>query len=100
LTIAPWPASCKRGARGTLRFLLTDNLSASVIARIVIQKHGQVVKVLSCGLQPTYRGRFSPTPHRSFVCRLPKGRYRFYVAGTDRAGNVATKLGANILTVR
>ena len=99
LTIAPWPASCKRGARVTLRFLLIDNLSPHVRASIVIQKNGQVVKALSCGLQPIYHGRFSPTPRRSFECRLPKGRYRFSVAGTDRAGNVATKLGANILTV-
>jgi hypothetical protein len=100
LPIAPWPASCKQGARATLRFLLIDNLSPAVRATVVIRRHHEVVKSLSCGWQATYRGRYSPTSRKSFVCRLPKGRYRFYVVARDQAGNVAEKQGANVLTVR
>jgi hypothetical protein len=36
----------------------------------------------------------------SFVCKLPRGTYRFYVYATDIAGNIATKVATNRLTVK
>ena len=35
-----------------------------------------------------------------FVCRLAKGRYRFYVYATDAAGNTQSTVASNRLTVR
>ena len=35
-----------------------------------------------------------------FVCRLPRGAYRFSVYARDEAGNAQTRVGSNVLTVK
>ena len=96
-TFAPRSASVKKGRRATLYYRVTDNASAQAAVTIHIRNSdGAVKKKLALGLKGTGALR-----HRSFVCRLPKGVYRFEVFARDLSGNAAEKpLGRNRLTVR
>lgn len=99
VTYAPRSACCKRYTEVTLRFRVTDGQSPKAKVVIVITQAGRVVKSLSCGWRLTYHGPRSPDARKTFRCALPKGRYRFTVEAEDLAGNRATVLGSNRLTV-
>ncbi|MBE0617175.1 MAG: hypothetical protein IH608_04520 [Proteobacteria bacterium] len=93
-TYAPRAASCKRNAYVTLRFRVTDKLSPKARVTILLTKGTRTFKTLSVGTRAT--GKLLG---RRFKCRLAKGTYRFVVKAKDLAGNNATRVGSNALTV-
>ena len=91
-------ASVRRGAKATLRYKIKDPAPSSgkATVRIVIRKvGGKVVKTV------TLKGRpVGKSLKYRFVCKLQKGRYRYFVFATDAAGNKQTKVARNTLRVR
>jgi hypothetical protein len=96
-TFAPRAASVKKGRRVTLRYRVTDDLSASATVTIRIRtRAGAPRKTLALGLRGT-----GPERRCSFTCKLARGVYRFTVEARDLNGNAAQKpLGSNRLTVK
>ena len=91
-------ASVRRGAKATLRYKIKDPAPSSgkATVRIVIRKvGGKVVKTVTLKSRPVGKS----LKYR-FVCKLQKGRYRYFVFATDAAGNKQTKVARNTLRVR
>lgn len=89
-------AAVKRGARVKLAYEVDDSVSPSATAALKItDPHGKVVKAVKLGLKPT--GAWKTY---SFVCRLPRGTYRYSVLATDLAGNQQVKAGVARLVVK
>jgi hypothetical protein len=96
--IAKWPASAVRGRRSVLRFYVSDPRPGSPTATVTIRishAHGALAKKFVLAAVKVDR-----TQNCIFVCRLPRGTYRFVVAATDAAGNPPTATAANTLVVR
>ena len=94
-TFAPSPATVSRGAPAVLRYRVTDGQSATTTVKIVVRTlAGRAVKTIPLG-------RRAPGPQHGirFVCRLPRGTYRFSVYARDEAGNPQMRVGSNTLTV-
>ncbi len=96
--IAKWTGEATRGDRTALRYYIADprpgSPTASVTIRIV-NRHGKLAK------KAVLRAiKVDSAQSYSFVCRLPRGSYRFTVTATDAAGNRGTKAAANTLVVR
>ena len=95
VTTAPSSETVAKGETATLRYKVTDRSDRLVAVTIRIDKlDGTTVKTLQLLKQRTGK-----TLSARFVCKLPKGKYRFTVLATDPAGNHATTLGANKLYV-
>jgi hypothetical protein len=56
---------------------------------------GKTVKTLPLGKHATGK-----VLSASFRCTLARGKYRYYVSGTDLARNAASSIGWNSLTVK
>jgi hypothetical protein len=96
--IAKWPASAVRGRPSVLRFYVSDPRPGSPTATVTIRishAHGALAKKFVLAAVKVDR-----TQNCIFVCRLPRGTYRFVVAATDAAGNPPTATAANTLVVR
>ena len=95
--VANWASSVRRGAKATLRYFISDKCpgTTETVTIRVRNAKGQIVR------KATLR---DVTPDKShgygFVCRLPRGTYRFFVYATDAAGNTQTKVPSNRLVVK
>jgi photosystem II stability/assembly factor-like uncharacterized protein len=95
-TVAPAPATVSHGAAALLRYRVTDTQSATATVTIKIADgYGRTVATLSLGRRATAVQHVA-----RYVCRLPRGVYRFSVYARDEAGNAQTRVGSNILTVK
>jgi hypothetical protein len=96
-TFAPHAATVKKGARATLLYRVTDDLSAGATVTIRIRTRGGTLKkTLALGLKGT-----GPERRCGFACKLVRGVYRFTVEARDLSGNAAqAPLGTNRLTVK
>jgi hypothetical protein len=96
-TFAPHAATVNKGARATLWYRVTDDLSADATVTIRIRtRAGTLKKTLALGLKGT-----GPERRCGFTCNLARGAYRFTVEARDLSGNAAqTPLGTNRLTVK
>ncbi len=95
--LANWASSVRRGSRASLRYYVSDRCPGTfeTVVVKVRDSRGRVVK------RATLREVSPNRSHRyGFVCRLPRGAYRFSVYATDAAGNQQTRVGVNRLTVR
>lgn len=96
VTQAPNATTVRRGADAALRYRVQDSKSATARVTIVIRACGRaVVKTLACGTRAV-----GVSLARSFVCRLPRGSYRFFVHAKDESGNPQRVVGSNKLVVR
>ncbi len=96
--IAKWPAAAIRGARGALRFFVSDPRPGSPTATVTIRIFNARGKLAKKTVLATVR--VDRTQNYVFACWLPKGHYRFTVAATDAAGNRPTAVAVNTLVVR
>jgi photosystem II stability/assembly factor-like uncharacterized protein len=95
-TFASSPASAGRGAVALLFYRVTDTQSATATVNIRVRTQaGRTVATLPIGRCAT-----GTQLEARFVCRLPRGSYRFSVYAQDEAGNPQTRLGSNTLTVK
>jgi hypothetical protein len=95
VTAAPYAASGVKGGAMTIRYKVTDNLSPKAWVTIKIKKGTTLVKTLTLDYPAT--GKLLTA---KVGCQLAKGTYRFSVQAGDLAGNAATRIGTNYLTVR
>ena len=96
ITHALAPASVKPGHTVVLRCRVDDARSATATVAIRIRTAaGREVMILSLGRQATGR-----TLYGKFVCRLPRGTYRYVVTARDESGNAQRVSGFNSLTVK
>jgi beta propeller repeat protein len=92
----PAAVSVKRGARASIGYRVTDNLSPRVAVTIrLLDKHGNIVRVFVVARVSTGKVLHSIR----FVCKLKAGSYRVRAWASDLAGNEQVKVGANKLTV-
>ena len=98
ITKAQYSVTVRRGRKAALRYRVNDAAPNGGTARAKIRiknRRGKTVKTL--------KGTFKPvntTQKLSFRCKLPKGRYKFYVYAVDTAGNTQAKIGSSRLRVR
>jgi hypothetical protein len=89
--------SVRRGAKATLCFRIKDpapNAGKANVKILIRTFGGKLVKTV------TFRNRpVAKALEYRFVCRLPKGSYRFLVYATDVAGNRQAKVARNTLKV-
>ena len=96
VTKAPYAASVLKGGSAKLQYRVNDTMSPKATVTIKIETLGGApVRTLSLGNHAT--GKLLTT---SFVCNLAKKKYRFEVWAKDLAGNAATSIGWNYLTVK
>ena len=89
--------SVRRGAKATLRFRIKDpapNAGTATVRIRVRTLGGKTVKAVKLMNQPVRKAL-----KYSFICRLPKGDYRYFIRATDAAGNRQTKVARNTLKV-
>ncbi len=91
-------ASVVRGHAVNLRYRVNDATGKYDVEKVVIRvrtKAGKLVKTITVG---------SKQPNTSlsyrYLCKLPRGSYRWYVYATDRWGNTQSSVGRAALTVR
>lgn len=96
-TYATRRATVRRGRRASLYYRVADDLSTRATVTIRIRtRRGALKKTLALGLKGTGSER-----RARFVCRLPRGVYRYWVEARDLCGNRArSPLGHNRLTLR
>jgi C1A family cysteine protease len=96
---APRASVVRRGSYATLRFAASDPSPSDGSFCVVIK-----VKTLSGRLKQTIAPRpwYRCGSMRScrYLCRLPRGKYRFWVTAYDAALNPSTRAVSNYLTVR
>ena len=96
--VADQAAAAVRGGRATLPFSIGDprpgSATATVTIRIVDSRGKLAQKAVLRAVKVD-----SPRSY-SFICRLAKGRYRFFVYATDAAGNTQTQAVVDQLVVR
>jgi hypothetical protein len=96
--VANWTATVSSGHTASLAYDISDPRPGAPTADVtvrVLTPAGHLVKKL--------KERGVPVNSRlvaSFVCRLARGQYRFYVYATDAAGNTQSRVASNLLTVR
>ena len=95
-TVAPYALTCKPGGYVTITYQVVDLLSPTLTVSIrITSSSGKTVKSIALGTQPNKTVLTS-----LWKCGLGKGKYRYSVLATDLAGNKASKIGRNSLTVR
>ncbi len=96
VTKAPYAASVLKGGIAKLQYRVNDALSPKATVTIKIKTLGGTpMRTLSLGKHVT--GKLLTT---SYLCNLAKKKYRFEVWAKDLAGNAATSIGLNYLTVK
>ena len=96
--VANWRATARRGSDAVLRYVIADHRPGSPTATATIRVTNARGALVKKAVLPAVR---VGTPQTwEFVCRLPKGTYRFTVTATDAAGNRAATAAANTLVVR
>ena len=98
VTVALRDVVVRRGRRANLRFRVDDSVPCGPTAMAIIAVEtpgGRVVKHFVRRLVPV-----GETMSVTFVCRLPKGSYRWVVSARDTAGNPQSVAGAARLRVR
>ena len=98
VTKAPYAARVTRYRTATLRYRVNDvapNAGTATATIKIRNSRGVVVKTLTLGTQAV-----NTLLSKRFVCKLPKGTYRFSVYAKDAAGNKQSKVGSNTLTVK
>jgi photosystem II stability/assembly factor-like uncharacterized protein len=97
-TKAPYSLAVRRGQTAKLRYVVADRApcAGTAAAKIVIKNaKGKPVKTIKVKKVKT-----GVTATVKFRCKLAKGKYRFFVYGTDAAGNAQSRIASNRLTVR
>ena len=93
-----YAASVTRLHRATLKYRVRDQSPSCGYADgevSVRTKGGRIVKTI-----PLWNVRTNVTLKTSFVCKLAKGSYFYFVLATDVAGNLASSEKAGTLTVK
>ena len=83
--LAPSTSSVVKGKKATLKYQVNDpapNLGAATALIKIKNSAGKVVKTLKPGPVGV-----NALQKASFICKLAKGKYKFYVKATDGAGN-------------
>ena len=94
-TKAPRSARVRRGRTVALTYVVRDTGSPKATVTIKIKKlNGKTVKTLRLGKRAV-----NVTSRYKYRCKLPKGKYRFYVYATDLARNRQSVIGRNSLKV-
>jgi photosystem II stability/assembly factor-like uncharacterized protein len=96
--VAKWSAAATRGYRTALRFYVSDPRPGSPTAKATIRIYDRGGKLVKKTVLPAVA--VDRSHNWVFVCRLPRGTYRFTVAATDAAGNRAARVATNRLIVR
>ena len=93
---APSACTVQRGRTAVLKYKVADAavVKLTVTIRIKNSRNAQVKKIVLTGRPPN---RLLST---KFVCKLPRGKYRFFVYAVDSAGNRAAVPAINKLTVK
>jgi C1A family cysteine protease len=96
---APHSATARRGAYATLKFKLVDPKPSygSCLAVITVKTLSGHRK-LTLMPKPWYKS--GKLDSLRFRCKLPRGKYRFFVTAWDGAANSSAKAATNLLTVR
>jgi hypothetical protein len=94
-TAAPSAASVRHGKAVTLKYKVADQLWKTNVQIQIRNAHNKVVLTLKKGWQATNKALSA-----RFVCRLAKGKYRFFVKATDVGGLAVKKPAVNRLVVR
>ncbi len=95
---APYAAAVLRYRYVKLRCFVADAkpcAGRAALKILVRNRSGKIVRTLKCA---SVRTGVWLAPR--FLCKLPRGTYRFYVYATDAAGNTQLKVASNRLTVR
>jgi C1A family cysteine protease len=91
-------ASVYRGHTVSLRYRVNDATGKYDVEKVVIRirtKAGKLVKTITVGTkQPNVSLSYR------YLCKLPRGSYRWYVYATDRWGNTQSSVGRASLTVK
>jgi hypothetical protein len=98
VTVAVRDVAVRRGRKAKLRFRVDDSVPCGPTAMAVLAVRapsGRMVKHFVRRLVPVGK-----TMSVTFVCRLPKGSYRWDVTARDTAGNPQSVAGAARLRVR
>jgi hypothetical protein len=88
-------ASVKSGKKATLKFRVDDQLWSATVKIVIKNAKGKTVKTIALGKRPA-----NVAGAASFACKLPKGKYKFFVSATDILGLSVAKPASNTLTVR
>jgi hypothetical protein len=95
-TVAPYRLTAKKGGYVTVSYQAQDELSPTATVSIQLRSSaGKKLKTIHLGDQET--GKLL-----TYLLKvsLPNGAYKYAVLATDLAGNAASKVGTNGLTVR
>jgi photosystem II stability/assembly factor-like uncharacterized protein len=91
------PATARRGARASLRYVVVDDWSSRARVTIhVSDGRGHLLKTRPLGWQQTGDGAHA----FALRCDLPRGTYLVRAYATDRAGNTQSRMTAGKLRVR
>jgi hypothetical protein len=95
-TVAPYRLTAKRGGYVTVSYQVDDTYSPTASVSLELRSSaGKKLKAIPLGEQAT--GKLFTY---LLKVNLGKGKYRYAVLATDLAGNKASKVGVNNLTVR
>jgi flagellar hook assembly protein FlgD len=88
-------ASVKRGKKAILKFRVDDQLWSATVTIAIKKAKGKTVKTIALGKRPA-----NAAGTASFTCKLPKGKYKFFVSATDLLGLSVAKPASSTLTVK
>jgi hypothetical protein len=95
---APSASTVVKGKKATLKYQVNDaapNLGTATAVIKIKNSAGKVVKTLKPGAVSV-----GAPQKATFICKLAKGKYKFYVTATDAAGNPSSNTAVNKLTVK
>jgi alpha-tubulin suppressor-like RCC1 family protein len=94
--VAASTASVRRGRRAGIAFKVKDiaDMPTALVRLVIRTPSGRAVKTMS------FRAAMNEPLTRTFVCRLPKGRYRCSWYAKDLAGNLQSRVPVTVLTVK
>jgi hypothetical protein len=88
-------ATVVRGRKATLRYQVDDTYSPTAAVKIVVKQGTSKKLSFALGQRPT-----NAPQAKSFICKLPRGKYKWYVYATDLAGNPQATVAVKTLTVK
>ena len=95
-TVAPYKLTCKKGGYVTVSYQVDDNCSPTATVSLQARSaKGKALKTVKLGTQDT--GKLFTY---LWKCNLGKGNYKYAILATDLAGNKASMVGTNTLTVK
>ena len=95
-TVAPYKLACKKGGYVTVSYQVDDTCSPTATVSLQARNaKGKTLKTVALGAQDT--GKLV-----TYLWQpgLAKGTYKYAILATDLAGNKASKVGTNALTVK